>query len=92
MAELGNPLKSANFGEVGVLHTVQQLGLNVTFRSRRVTEMRVVPQVGLKPAQRINDFSVDHHLEVEVAAGRGAGGSAHRHHIAAGNLLAHADV
>ena len=92
MAELGNPLKSANFGELGVSPTVQETGSNVTFRSRRVTaDARVVDQLGLEPAERVNNVSVDHDLEVEVAARGGARGAAEGYDVAAGDLLADLD-
>jgi hypothetical protein len=93
VAELGNPLKSANFGKVGVLQTLQQSDRKVTFRSRRVmcvTRMREWP-ISLEPAEGVNDVAVDHHFKVEVAARRGAGGPAHSHDVAARDLLADLD-
>ena len=44
-----------------------------------------------EPAEGVNDVAVDHHFEVEVAAGGGAGGAAHRNDVAAGDLLADLD-
>ena len=49
------------------------------------------PSSWLKPAKGVNDVAVDHHFKVEVAARGGAGGAAHCHDVAAGDLLPHMD-
>ena len=49
-------------------------------------------RIGSEPDGGVNDFSVDHHLEVEVAAGGGAGGPTEGHHVAPVDLLADLDA
>ena len=50
------------------------------------------PSFGSEPAGGVDDFAVDHHFEMEVAAGGSAGGPAEGHNVAAADLLADLDA